>query len=211
LSELYSGDSPSLSVFDLACGNLRFESFLSAELPAVAITFYAVDNCDGLVPPSTGVNFQNLDVLKVLHDNLSLSNKITAPECDLSVSFGFMHHIPLSAWREAILRCLIQQTRSGGFVVVSLWQFLANAALADKAQITHRRALEELQLPELDSGDYLLGWKDLPRAYRYCHSFSENEIDHLAESVADKATLVSRFVSDGRTDNLNTYLVLKVV
>jgi hypothetical protein len=47
----------------------------------------------------------------------------------------------------------------------------------------------------------------LHRFYRYCHSFSDAEIDHLAASVAPEATVLSRFTSDGRTNALNTYLV----
>jgi len=108
------------------------------------------------------------------------------------------------------LLSLIEQTRSGGYVIISFWQFLNNEVLREKARITHEHALKELGLQELDDNDYLLGWKNIPGTYRYCHSFSEAEIDQLMEAVADKATLTSRFVSDGRTNNLNTYLILKV-
>ena len=94
--------------------------------------------------------------------------------------------------------------------VVSLWQFLNNKKLAEKAKATHRKAQQELELSALDAGDYLLGWKDIPGQYRYCHSFSETEIEQLVAAIADKATLLSRFESDGRGDNLNCYLVLKV-
>jgi SAM-dependent methyltransferase len=205
-----SGSSP-FAVFDLACGNLRFESYLTEELPAVSFAFYAVDNCTALIPQTPVVDYQCLDVIELLGKGLILSEQFTAPLCDLSVCFGFMHHVPLPAWRASILSSLIAQTRRGGTVVVSFWQFLNNDALAHKAQDTHQRALAELQLSELEQGDYLLGWQDTPGVYRYCHSFSEDEIDHLAASVAGKACVLSRFTRDGRTDNLNTYLVLQVL
>lgn len=220
LNELYTLDKPNFKVFDLACGNLRFEHFLQSELPDANISFYAVDNCDALLPDGFGsgdlgstlldVNYQNLDVLQALQNGVNLSDQLTAPACNLSVCFGFMHHVPLKKWRAEILRCLVEQTQSGGYVVFSFWQFLNNPDMAAKAKTTHRRALQELKLPELNSGDYLLGWKDTTGQYRYCHSFSDVEIDQLLASVADKATLVSKFTSDGRTDNLNTYLVLQV-
>jgi SAM-dependent methyltransferase len=200
----------SLSVFDLACGNLRFESFLNSALPQTSIDFYAVDNCDELLPRSPSVNYQSLDILNVLLSGTTLSQRLTAPPCDLSVSFGFMHHVPLQGYREEILSSLVGQTRPGGYVIVSFWQFLKNATLAEKARITHEHALKDLGLSGLEDGDFVLGWKDIPHAYRYCHSFSEIEIDQLIESVGALATVVSRFTSDGRTDNLNTYLVLKV-
>ncbi|MDR0347473.1 MAG: class I SAM-dependent methyltransferase, partial [Coriobacteriales bacterium] len=69
------------------------------------------------------------------------------------------------------------------------------------------QGLEELK--GWDTNDYLLGWKNVPGAYRYCHSFTEAEIDALVESVASSAPVISRFSSDGRGDKLNTYLLLQ--
>jgi len=96
---------------------------------------------------------------------------------------------------------------------------LSDPARRDKAQATHERALCALDLPELDEGDYILGWKDIPGAYRYCHSFSDTEIDQLITSTtrgapgASRPTsepqLIARFTADGRTNNLNTYLILQ--
>lgn len=213
------------SVFDLACGNLRFESFLASKFPETKIVFYAIDDCDDLVEASAAftqgsaaetaplltVEYQSLDILQAAMKGLSAKNCWEAPICDLSVSFGFFHHVPSRDYRKKILADLMDQTRSGGFVIISLWQFLNNESLKEKAQATHERALQELALPKLDENDYLLGWKNIPGAYRYCHSFSEEEIDEIIESVYPKGQLVSRFVTDGRTDNLNTYLVFKVV
>ncbi|NLG11320.1 MAG: hypothetical protein GX562_07330 [Coriobacteriaceae bacterium] len=224
---------PPISVFDLACGNLRFESFLCSTFPDVDFAFHAVDNCEALVPKTPVVSFQSLDVLKVMLESAggvsgggdasggtsggasrgggnASGGIFTAPSCDLSVSFGFLHHVPTSEFRVKLLESLIAQTHKAGFVAVSLWQFLKNEKLADKAQTTHRLALQSLGLQGLDANDYLLGWQDIPGQYRYCHSFSEAEIDQLVESVSSSATLISRFVSDGRTNNLNTYLVFRV-
>lgn len=223
-----------LSVFDLACGNLRFEAFLASALPETAVSVYAVDNCDSLVSdaalaeyaPDGGlgdtqdnqseplarprVAYQNLDVLDVLAAGGIIGDCLQTPVCDLSVSFGFMHHVPLPDHRHSVLDALVDQTRSGGLAIVSLWQFMENERLAEKARATHERALLELGLPELDAGDFLLGWKNVPGAYRYCHSFSESEIDDLVSAARARATLVSRFKADGRTDDLNTYLVFEV-
>lgn len=215
------GEPCRLSVFDLACGNLRFEAFLKFTLPDTELTCYAIDNCDDLVASSVVdkqedsrsflVQYQNLDVLGELLDDRYINDHLEAPLCDLSVSFGFMHHVPSRELRREMLLSLINQTRSGGYVIVSCWQFLNNAAMALKAQNTHNQALVDLGLTALDEGDYMLGWKNIPQAYRYCHSFSETEIDQLVRSVANRTTMVARFVSDGRTNNLNTYLLFKVL
>lgn len=210
------------AVLDLACGNLRFESFLESADPDRAYVFHAVDDCDELADealsdesaPKGGmrnpVRYQSLDVIRILLAGGDLRSAIEAPTCDLVVSFGFMHHIPLASCREEVLSALVDRTRSGGTVAVSFWQFLNNEALAAKAYETHERAMAELGLPPLETGDFLLGWKNTPGAYRYCHNFDDSEIDRLIASVADRATVADRFLSDGRSGNLNAYLVLRV-
>ncbi|MEG2982705.1 MAG: class I SAM-dependent methyltransferase [Raoultibacter sp.] len=198
------------SVLDVACGNLRFEAFLAGAHDRADITFYAVDNCDDLLPTTPAVSYQNLDVLEALRHGQNITDQLAAPACDLCVSFGFLHHVPTQAYREKILLSLIAHTRPGGYVIVSLWQFLNSDALAQKAQVTHARALEELGLPALDNNDYLLGWQNTPGAYRYCHSFSEAEIDQLIAAARPAATPIARFHADGKTGNLNTYVVWKV-
>lgn len=225
---------PALSVFDLACGNLRFEAFLAKELADTDLAFHTADDCDALVKgapwrpdPADGAvlgnrtvgsirwHHQSLDVLAALDaeersGGPALTEALQTPRCDLAVSFGFLHHIPLPRWREEVLATLAAKVRPGGFVIVSLWRFLENPLLARKAEATHEHALAELGLPPLDAGDRLLGWRDEPGAYRYCHSFTDGEIDALAASVGHAATEVARFRADGRDGALNSYLVLQV-
>jgi len=211
------GARETFTVFDLGCGNLRFKTFLESAFPAIDIAYFALDNCEDIVPVHAddsrqliAVQFQNLDAVKVLASGEDLNDQITAPLCDLTVSFGFMHHVPLESNREKVLASLIDQTRPGGLVIVSFWQFMGDDDMACKAQLAHERAREELDLPDLDENDFILGWKQIDGAYRYCHSFVDDEIEQLLASTAGKATLVERFVSDGRTGDLNTYIVLQV-
>ncbi len=201
-----------LSVFDLACGNLRFELFFNAEMPHASITYYAVDNCSSLLPdmPDLCLNYQDLDILNLVCQGIAIQEYLEAPPCDLSVAFGFLHHVPTLEYRREVLLSLIKQTCPGGLVIVSLWQFMNSEELAEKAQLTHQHALKELDLPSLDKNDYILGWQNTPKAYRYCHSFSDAEIDELVASLVGKAHILSRFKADGRTEDLNTYLVMRV-
>ena len=180
---------------------------------------FAVDNCDSLVEagernefgPLSRMVFQNLDVIERLSAGC-LREALEVPDalCDLAVSFGFMHHVPLERWRVGLLRALIAKVRPGGFVAVSFWRFLNSDKLARKAQETTDRARAELGLPELPGNDYLLGWQDTQGLYRYCHHFDEPEIERLLAAVADSAELVSRFEADGKTGNLNEYVALRV-
>ena len=216
--EAASGREP-LRVLDLACGNLRFERYLADALPGRVLSGYAVDNCDPLVETGgrnesdalSRIAFQNLDVVERLSAGC-LREALEAPDasCDLAVSFGFMHHVPLERWRAGLLRALVAKVRPGGFVAVSFWRFLNSAKLARKAQETTSRARAELGIPELPGNDYLLGWQDTQGLYRYCHHFDEPEIERLLAMVADSADLVSCFEADGKTGNLNEYVVLRV-
>jgi SAM-dependent methyltransferase len=202
-----------LSVLDLACGNLRFMSFLRARLPEMMLHYFAVDNSDDLLPSEVLplLNYQHLDILGEMFRGKDLNDCLEAPLCDLSVSFGFMHHVPLFEFRKTLLKSLVRQTRTGGYIVVTFWQFLKDERLRTKALSVHQRALSELHLEELDKGDYLLDWNKLPEVYRYCHNFSEEEINQLLKAVGNETALVSRFAADGRGGNLNTYVVLEVL
>lgn len=208
-----------LCVLDLACGNLRFERYLADALPSRMLSGYAVDSCDPLVEAGernesdalSRMSFQNLDAIERLSAGC-LREALEAPDasCDLAVSFGFMHHVPLERWRAGLLRALVAKVRPGGFVAVSFWRFLNSDKLARKAEETTSRARAELGIPELPPNDYLLGWQDTQGLYRYCHHFDEPEIERLLAMVADSADLVSRFEADGKTGNLNEYVVLRV-
>ena len=198
-----------LLVFDLACGNLRFEHFLLAELPEYRLNCFGVDNCDDLLPASPLVSYQHLDVLDALFQGRELTNSFEAPPCSVAVSFGFMHHIPLPELRRAVLNSLIEQVCPGGYVITTFWQFMNDAGLRAKALALQAEARAELGLKDLDEDDFLLSWNNIPGAYRYCHNFSEAEIDELLESVSAQASLHSRFSADGRTNTLNTYVILK--
>ncbi len=218
-------------VLDVACGNLRFEDYLARELPDTALECFAVDSCAALAGAGAGgrldartVHFRELDVLARLADAAEgadveepvrrLPGAFDVPPCDLAVCFGFMHHIPLPAWRAAVLRALVECLRPGGIACVSFWRFLDDERLARKAEEAMARAQGDSELARLaqafEPGDRLLGWQDRKDSFRYCHHFSDAEIDALAVSVADRARAIARFRADGRSGGLNEYVVLQV-
>lgn len=200
-------------MLDVACGNGRFLRFLQEALPGAAIAYFAVDDCeqlarDGLVGDADNVAFQKLDIANSLIDG-SIERAIEAPSVDMAVCFGFFHHVPGADSRAALLRALVDSVRPGGHVAVSLWQFAKSPELAARAVETTAKARVEYGLPALDEGDYLLGWQNRQHAYRYCHTFSDEEVADLARAVDRQASLVARFEADGRTGTLNSYLVFR--
>ena len=97
---------------------------------------------------------------------------------------------------------------------MSLWRFLDDARLAAKAEASHEAALAALaqtgaKAAQLEPGDRFLRWQDTQDAFRYCHHFDEGEIARLIAAVGDAAELAARFEADGRSNALNTYLILE--
>ena len=206
-----------IQLLDVACGNLRYEAFLARSLPAFTISAHALDACKELpsnsvtIPSNMSIDFEQCDVIKELSAGRFAQSLRAGNQADLTVSFGFMHHIPLPEWQEAFIKALIDATAPEGYLCLSFWRFLSDENLAAKAKKTTARGITELgfEKRQFEKGDCLLGWKNEPGAYRYCHSFSESEIDDLIESVSSKAILKARFQADGRTGKMNEYAVLK--
>ena len=216
MPQLLAGEKP--SVLDVGCGNLRFARFLCDEAGIVLSKYFAVDNCKPLVESGDAgaqvseLAFIELDVIKSLLDN-TLSSELTVPSCDLVVAFGFLHHVPGAEKRLQLLRTLLEKTKPGGFVCVSFWQFMNSQKLAAKAQETTVQGLRALGIDasELEEHDYLIGWQDKANTWRYCHHFSQKELDELLASFGFDVHVCAQFSADGKDNNLNRYVILQRV
>ncbi|AEB06709.1 hypothetical protein Corgl_0595 [Coriobacterium glomerans PW2] len=209
----------SLSVFDLACGNLRFERYLREELPSADLTFHAWDSCTQLArvtAETPRVDFVRIDVLDALmNPSCAPCCTVAGPTCDLTVCFGFMHHVPGMRLREAVIDLLIERTRPGGIIAVSLWHPLSSARIRRRARACIEAARTQppfagYRAESMDEGDLLLGWDTDLGPRRFCHHFSQEDIAALTCDLARRgAILRHRFTADGRQGDLNTYLVLE--
>lgn len=186
-------------LLDVACGNLRFEKFLIEinSQPAYAI---CIDNCESLLPDNQP---SFVEVKKV--DLLSCDFKFNV---DFAVCFGFMHHIPSASARREFLLKLLDSVKTGGFVAISFWQFMKDEKIARKAVETTARALKKHDL-ELEEGDFLLGWQEREDIFRYCHNFEDSEIEAMVSELGDRCALIDQFSEDGKSHNLNKYVILK--
>ena len=216
MPQLLAGEKP--SVLDVGCGNLRFARFLRDEAGIVPAKYFAVDNCKPLVESGEAdthiseLIFIELDVIKSLLDN-TLSSRLTVPSCDLVVAFGFLHHVPGAQKRIQLLHTLLDKTKPGGFVCVSFWQFMNSQKLAAKAQETTAQGLRALGIDasDLEQNDYLIGWQDKADTWRYCHHFSQEELDELLASLGFDVHVCAQFSADGKDNNLNRYVILQRV
>ncbi len=223
------------TILDLACGNLRFERFLSDTISRRPLVVHAVDNCGALAAqePATAnvesaaigiestaatVVFHDIDILRhaLAHGiaGETLSRLPGVPLCDVSVCFGFMHHVPSIALRERVLQLLAEHTRPGGVIVASFWQFMHDEKLARKADAAAAFARSHpdcfrFNLDEFEPGDQLLGWQDTD-SIRYCHHFDDEEIDELVASVSNTGIReLARYSADGKSHALNRYVVFR--
>lgn len=242
--EVHELDRP-LHVFDLACGNMRFENFVAGGLMAAKgiqgnesgagerfpIEFWGVDSCQDLAIDARGhalripnLHFQELDVLDALMQRnpaCTVEALFDAPLADVSVCFGFMHHVPSCEYRVRVLDALVRQTRPGGIIAISFWEFMNDERMAKKAVRAEARAeltppFEGYDSAQFETGDHLIGWQNDRHAYRYCHNFDDSQITDLVRGVRTfyKSTEVpvrelERFYADGRSGNMNRYVVLK--
>lgn len=251
-----------LRVLDVGCGNLRFVRFLASKAPS-GIEAWGVDSCpalmaegavaldadadadaaqdaEGIPAPAPHAHLRQMDVAAALLDGAApdaLARGFDAPPADLVVAFGLLHHMPTADARGRLMRALVQAVRPGGLVAVTLWQFAADPRLRAKAEQATARGCAQLGLPPLPAGDYLMGWQDDENAFRYCHSFAEEEVDALAATASipgaaasvhgaaepDSASSmaprlgvgplaareVARFSADGKSGDLNRYLLLQ--
>ncbi len=202
-----------IMTLDCASGNLRFERFLSKNLPDTPLQMTALDCSVELLSSADSLNLPSqhtLDVIQTdLIESVLSSEQIHDQPAHLCVAFGFFHHIPTDELRCKMLNQMFEATQSRGVVAVSLWQFMKNDVLAKQAILTHEEALKSL--PALEAGDFYLGWNAEPGVYRYCHNFSTEDIAEIVQFACEVCgnQLLDRFESDGRSGNLNTYLIFK--
>lgn len=226
-----TGAAP-LRVLDVACGNLRFERFLREAFSQADIRAVGIDACASLVPNDGDAAFIEADIISSLLagesvvDDARLAFAAAPAGCaqaapsearaafDMVACFGFFHHVPTGGLRGRLLAWLLSHTAPDGLCAVSLWRFMDDPSLAEKARASHRRAFVELALQgigvdpsQFGEGDSLLGWQGRPGAYRYAHSFSDAEVASLAEQVEGAGRSAARFRTDGRSGTLNEYLI----
>lgn len=193
------------TVLDVACGTLRFKAFCEHGGIETVRPYHAIDSCEALLPDDEGVSFQELDIAGALLED-RLAAAIKAPACSLVACFGFAHHVPTGELRARLVDSLLEKASPGGLVALSFWQFARDPKMLDKAKRTTERGISELGV-SLGENDFLLGWNGVDGAYRYCHSFSDGELDELAAHVEGRAALVGQFRADGRTAEMNGYRV----
>lgn len=198
----------SVNILDFACGNFRFEEFLSKKSIDCKLNIDAIDNCKfsnmWQLSDNIELSFKELDIVNSLVNNdLSLFlNKY-----DLIVSFGLMHHIPSEKLRVKLLKTLLDSLNDNGYLVVSFWQFEKSKRIFEKANKMTPLAKNKLKLSELENNDCFLNWQDNTDVFRFCHNFTDYELEQLSFEL--NVCAVDSYNSDGNNLNLNKYLIFQ--
>lgn len=188
-----------LSVLDAGCGNGRLARFL---LERDETTDYVgVDASEALIEAARaatpGARFELVDLIES-------PDAIPEGPFGLVAVFGLLHHLPGFDTRVRLLLQLASRLARGGRIAATCWRFGSDPRVEGRLLDWGDR----VDPARLDPGDHLLRWGESPGVGRYCHFATDGEIDRMAKSVETEGfDLVDRFRSDGKSGDLNEYLV----
>ncbi len=198
-------------VLDVGCGNARFAEFLFRNKVHKNLVYHGLDNSQDLLEFAekklAKLKFEQEFIVTDLVESLldgSFEEKLPHKKYHLTTLFGVLHHIPSRKLRRELVVSLGNSLTSGGFLVFTAWKFL-NEARLEKKQI--HPSVVEIDPEDLEVNDYILDWQKQVTAYRYCHFTDDQEMEEL---IADSGLeLVEQYNADGKSGNLNHYVVLK--
>lgn len=152
-------------ILDLGCGNARFYRFLKEK--ELKIDYLGIDNNPKFIEKNKEIyneaKFEKLDVITEIEEINETFN--------LVIIFGVTHHLPSKEYRKVWFEKISKLVEKDGFLVISFWNF-------DKDKEDKRFQTEFYNKEE---GDYFLGWKKDFSEHRYCHIYSEEEINEIKE------------------------------
>ena len=101
----------------------------------------------------------------------------------------------------------------GALLAVTAWRFGTSPRFARRIlpwSDYNARTTAPIDVAQLDPGDHLLHFGASDGPARYCHHCDDGELKELVASViAEEITLADDFEADGRSEDLNRYLVFE--
>lgn len=201
-----------LKVLDIACGNGRFLKKLTNKYNDLSINYIGIDSNGDLIKEAKSVldDSKNISADFIIGDVFDLSNlqKNISSKFDIVSAFGITHHLPSKKLREIWFNQVCEFVDMNGFLILSFWNFKdINSNLLREVVLDGEKYISEA---ELEEEDYFLNWSENKDVYRYCHHYSDEEINSILTMLEFKGLkLIKTLFADGRTNKLNKYLVFK--
>jgi SAM-dependent methyltransferase len=183
-----------LNFLDIACGDGRFGAYLKKKLK-ISFKYLVIDSSPELINIAKMKLAQpeySFKITDVLTDGCKGLKELDKKSDVISV-FGLTHHLPTPTISDLFFKNIFDHTFAHGSVISSFWQFDRIPKFKDLR-------------PDSD-GIFYLPWSKEARQ-RACHLYSDEDINHVKDiAVESGMRLESEFESDGRSSNLNKYLI----
>lgn len=201
------------AVADIGCGNGRFLNFLAEK--GFAGKYLGVDSSHLLLESAKqqlssiatyskiSAEFNEIDLIV---DQDTLIKQLNSLSPNLIVLFGVMHHIPGREFRKDFIKSLADSLKPGGYLCFTTWEFQTDPRYNARSLNFNEIAAEFGEL-ELEEGDFILDWKRGERAFRYCHAYSNEEVNEIVEHAG--LEIAETFLADGKNSSLNRYYILR--
>ena len=202
-----------LRVLDIGAGNGRFYDFLIKNSPPNLheLEYVALEPSQELINIAKARirSQQKENTLKntTVHfiktsfpiNNLLISSafdeqyKILTIGFNLIVAFGVFHHIETSSQRVEFLTQMKTLLTDDGIGVVTLWEIKKHPTFTKRV------------VRNLGNNNYILNWQNDDTAQRFYHYITQTEEERLVEQ--SKINIINSFYADGKSKNLNKYLI----
>jgi len=151
-------------VLDYGCGNGRLYELIQAK----KAEYLGVDNSVGMLDQAKK-SHHDAKFQMISEEKLNFANETF----DVVLALAVFHHVPSLALRKKLLQEIARVTKSGGKIILTVWDLEVNDEGVEK-------------MPGTDEGDILHDFKNSKGevlAKRYIHIFSANELRDLIESA----------------------------
>lgn len=194
----------SISVLDLGCGNGRFGQFLHDQ--GYMLQYTGVDTSSKLLSQAQSLLSSKIETNLIQADVCEWLKHEKSPVAsfDLVVAFGLLHHLPGSVMRTQFLSEALKHTHQ--VLAVSFWQFALFPRFSQLIIPWHeynQHLPKPIDIKQLELNDFLLSFAG-QKIPRYCHSFSDAEIQQLDQFMPYPNSL--SYQADGN-ERYNRYVV----
>ncbi len=201
-------------LLDVGCGNGRFARFLH-DSGRDDVDYTGLDASEALLRVAAERMPAGRGPRSFVCGDLFDDAALPPGPFDAVLLLGVLHHVPGFDARVDALERLAARLTPSGFLAATVWRFGSDPRAAGRTLAWDMHPIA-VSAAAVEPGDQLLRWgggsgegsHDPSDVVRYCHFADDEELERLVETArAQGLSLTDRFRSDGRSGELNEYLV----